>query len=150
MRIIICGSRNFNDYERLKDVCDKIVGEYQWEKALVPSQLEVVSGHARGADKLGERWAKHYGIKTKIFEAEWKNLSVENVLVKSNSYGEYNALAGHNRNQEMLDYALEQDDSIIISFYKGKSKGSKGMIRIAKKAGLKHYVWDDDKGKMRK
>jgi len=154
-KIIVAGARIFDNYKLLKNVCDGVVQPFQHKGYFLdPADVILISGHAKGTDLLGERWAKSYGMQIKTFpltDKDWKDLTVDNVIVKRGAHGEYNALAGHNRNQKMLDFALENDDlAIIIAFYKGKSSGSKGMVRIAKKAGLEHFIWDNDKWKMRK
>ena len=72
---------------------------------------------------------KHY--------AKWSDISVPNAVVKTNKYGKYNAMAGHNRNQEMLNSLLENGDKgEVVVFWDRKSKGTENMIRIATKAGL--------------
>ena len=45
MKIIITGSRNFTNYQKLKQICDHLL-QYQTE-------IEIVSGTARGADPQG-------------------------------------------------------------------------------------------------
>ena len=54
MKLAIIGSRTFNNYELL---CDHL------EEHLNTTTM-VVSGAARGADSMGEKWAKENGIKT--------------------------------------------------------------------------------------
>lgn len=50
MKIIIAGSRNFNNYQKLKQECDKFLQDYK--------NMEIVSGaYYKGADKLGEKYA---------------------------------------------------------------------------------------------
>ena len=61
--------------------------------------VEIISGHAPGADTLGEKFAKAYGYPLKIFLAEW------------NKYGK---AAGPIRNEEMAKYASEADHHICI------------------------------------
>lgn len=108
MKVIIAGSRNFNDYEKLKEVCDFMLSRQ--------TDIEIVSGVARGADLLGERYAKEKGYQIKQFPADW-------------SMGKQ---AGYVRNEQMAQYA----DAVIV-FWDGKSKGSEHMINLAKKHNLK-------------
>jgi hypothetical protein len=110
MRVIIAGSRDFLDYEVLK-------------KAMVESGFdvtEVVSGCARGADKLGERWAEEMGIPIARYPADW------------NRYG--NA-AGPRRNDEMAKNA-----DALVAFPTRDSRGTRDMIRRARVRGLKWKV----------
>lgn len=99
MKVIIAGSRDFNDYKYL---CETM-------KKLDFSVSEVVSSGARGADLLGERWAKENGIPIKRFDAEWD---------------EYGKAAGFIRNAEMGHYA-----DYLVAFWDGTSPGTADMIR---------------------
>ena len=49
--VIIAGSRNFNNYELLRSELDKLFNE----------PFIIVSGGAKGADTLGELYAKEKG-----------------------------------------------------------------------------------------
>ena len=116
MKVIIAGSRTFTNYDLLKASLAGL------------SITEVVSGTARGADKLGERYAKENNIPIKPFPAEWDNLNIEPCIIKINMYGKkYNSLAGKNRNTDMAKYA----DSCVV-FWDGKSPGTADMIEKAK------------------
>jgi len=108
MKTIIAGSRNFNDYELLYQICED-------EKI-----TEVVSGTARGADLLGERYAKENEIPIKRFPANWN---------------EYGKSAGYKRNAEMAKYA-----EALIAFWDGESKGTKHMVDLAKQHNLKVHI----------
>lgn len=77
-RLVIAGSRTFNDYELLK-------------ASIKPNKVgEIISGCAQGADTLGEQFAKEYNIPVKQFPADW------------NKYGRS---AGYLRNEEMAKYS---------------------------------------------
>ena len=118
-KVIIAGGRDFNDYERLKFYCNYIL------QNKMPN-IEVISGGARGADSLGERWAKEYGYPLKIFKADWDK---------------YGRAAGHIRNKEMAECAATGVGyGGLICFWDGISRGSGGMIEIAKKFGLRVAV----------
>jgi hypothetical protein len=113
MKVIIAGSRNFNDYNLLKTSCDNLLTQF--------TNIEIVSGTARGADKLGERYAREKGYDIKEFPANWN-------LGKS---------AGYIRNDEMAQYS-----DMLIAFWDGTSKGTKHMIDLANKRSLKVVVID--------
>jgi len=112
MKVIIAGSRDFNDYEKLVKKCDFYLSNVR--------DIEIVSGTARGADKLGERYAKERCYPIKEFPANWD---------------EYGKSAGSIRNREMADYA-----DALIAFWDGKSRGTKDMIEAAQKKGLRIKV----------
>lgn len=50
MRIVIAGSRGFEEYALLEQTLDRILDEQT-------EPIELVSGHAKGADLLAERYA---------------------------------------------------------------------------------------------
>jgi hypothetical protein len=111
-KCIVAGGRDFADYEHLKATLNLILCR--------KTNLEIVSGGANGADKLGERWAKENGHGIKIFPADWK------------MFGRF---AGPFRNEEMAKYA----DGCIV-FWDGKSRGTKSMIKFAKQYKLKLHI----------
>lgn len=112
MKVIIAGGRNFRDYNKLRESCDNILVNQK--------EVEIVSGTAAGADTLGERYAQEKGYEVKKFPAQWDL---------------YGKSAGYKRNQQMAEYA-----DGLIAFWDGKSRGTKHMIDIANKMGLKVRV----------
>ena len=130
MRIIIAGGRDFNDYEMLARECNHIFinlaqeGHFPINVNESRKFIEVISGTANGADKLGEKFAQDYKLIVKCFPANW------------NLYGKS---AGYRRNEQMAIYAKE-DNGVLIAFWNGQSKGTKHMIDLAKKHGLKVFV----------
>ena len=72
-KVIIAGSREFDNYERLRVICDHLLGRGQGGTP-VPN-IEIVSGTARGADRLGERYARERGFSLKRFPADWLRIS---------------------------------------------------------------------------
>ena len=112
MKVIIAGSRHFTNYELLKEKCDQILQNQ--------SNIEIVSGTCRGADKLGEQYAQEKGYTITQFPADWDK--------HKNS-------AGHIRNKQMAEYA-----DALIAFCSETSKGTQDMINLANKNGLKVRV----------
>lgn len=103
VKVIIAGGRDFDNYDLLKSTCDYLLQYYY--------DIEIVSGTAKGADSLGERYAKEKGYPIKQFPADW------DARGKS---------AGYKRNSDMADYG-----NALIAFWDGKSKGTKHMIDLA-------------------
>jgi len=110
MRTIVAGGRGFNDSGLLADELD------HFEEYHSSSELIVVSGCAKGADKLGEVWAGSCDRKVVKFPADWEK---------------HGKSAGFIRNREMANYA-----EALVAFWDGKSKGTKSMIDIALRLGL--------------
>lgn len=146
LRIIIAGSRFFEDYNLFESTMFKVLfhlnKEYPQYNILVinPCSLEIISGMAKGADTLAVRFANKYNLALKEFPADWNNLNVSPCRVITNSYGSYNALAGHKRNRDMAVYASSDDAfGVLVLFWDGKSKGSKNMKSQAVAFGLEIY-----------
>ena len=110
-RVIIAGTRSFNDYELLRNSCNNLLSEKQRTHTVV-----VISGTARGADQMGERYARERGFQLRRFPADWE---------------QYGKSAGHIRNAKMADNA-----DALIAFWDGESKGTKNMIDNARRKGL--------------
>jgi hypothetical protein len=112
MKVIIAGSRNFDDYLMLKLTLDCMAEIYD--------DIEIISGGARGADKLGEQWAKENSRKIHTFIPDWDGLG------KS---------AGYRRNEDMAKFG-----DAAVCFWDGVSRGTEHMINLAKKHKLKLKV----------
>ena len=110
-RIIIAGGRNFNDYNLLKEKVDNIISDKR-----KTHQIYIVSGKARGADSLGEKYANENGLNIMEFPADWDK---------------HGRSAGYKRNVEMAENA-----DALIAFWDGESRGTKHMIDIAKEKNL--------------
>jgi hypothetical protein len=108
MRVIIAGGREFRDYDLLKQKCGKYLCEY--------AEVTVVSGGAKGADELGQRFAEETGCELKVYPADWDT---------------YGKAAGFIRNKVMAENA-----EALIAFWDGRSPGTKHMIEEAEKKGL--------------
>ncbi len=75
--------------------------------------IEIVSGGARGIDKVAELFAFEYDIDLKVFYANWDK---------------HGKSAGMIRNKELITYC----DKVII-FWDGQSKGTKNSFDLIKK-----------------
>ena len=114
MKTIIAGSRDNISYE---DVL-MAVAAAPWNPSIV------VCGMCRGADLLGKRWADENGIEVDPYPAKWK------------PNGIFDRAAGHKRNAVMA-----QNAEALIALWDGKSPGTRGMIGLTERAGLKVFVW---------
>lgn len=110
MRTIIAGSRDILDYQFLLNAID----ECGW------TPTTVISGAARGVDKLGEDWAHDHQVPCELYPANWSK---------------YGKSAGPIRNIQMAENA-----EALIALWDGKSRGTKHMIDTAKSKNLKVFV----------
>ena len=111
-KVIIAGGRDFRDYQLLKTKCDVLLSNL--------TNITIISGNARGADKLGEKYAEEKGYNCEKYPADWD---------------QYGKAAGYIRNEEMAKVGTH-----LIAFWDGKSPGTKSMIDLADKYKLKVRV----------
>ena len=115
-RVVVCGGTDFND----RTLCFETLSELLSEKR----EIEIISGHARGADALGEEYAHEHSIELTLFPADWSR---------------YGRAAGPIRNSQMIEYAQEAN-ALVVAFWNGKSPGTKNTIDLAKRSGIEIYV----------
>ena len=113
MKVIIAGSRSITNYTTVLTAIDRAVSS-----GLVIT--EVVSGCARGVDRLGEQWATSIGLPVKRFQVEWLR---------------FGKSAGMIRNARMAEYA-----DALIAVWDGKSRGTQNMIDTARETKLIVHV----------
>ena len=113
-KLIVAGGRDFSDYTLLSEKLNN-VRSVLWEHNIA-DDLEIVCGKARGADTLGETWAKKNHVGVKYFPADWD---------------EYGKSAGYRRNGDMANYA-----DALIAFWDGESRGTAHMINLATEKDL--------------
>lgn len=108
MKVAVIGSRTFMNYEEVKRVLSTM------------KITLLVSGGAKGADSLGERYAKENNIETKIFLPDW------------NKHGK---IAGFIRNTDIVNEA-----ELVIAFWDGISKGTLDSIKKADAQGKRLLI----------
>lgn len=106
-RIVVAGCRDFEDYGFAKEKIDVCISNIKEKYSLI-----FVSGGCKGADMIGERYAKENGYKLERYTADWER---------------YGKSAGPKRNKEMAKVS-----DFVICFWDGKSRGTKSMINFAK------------------
>jgi hypothetical protein len=112
MRVLVCGSRGW---------------ESVWQVRMVYSELdklkptEIISGGARGADRVAEVWAKTNSVPITVFTPNWEK---------------YGRRAGILRNNQMLD----TNPDLVLAFWDGQSKGTKHTIDEAHRRKMKVEV----------
>jgi len=103
LKLAVVGSRSFDNY-------------FIMEQTLTPHlPFVLVSGGAKGADSLAERFAQENDLETIIHFPEWKK---------------YGRRAGYVRNTFIV-----RDCDKLVAFWDEKSKGTKMTIDLAKEKG---------------
>ncbi len=111
-RIVVAGCRDYNNYSQAAEFIDLCISRIRKEYTLI-----FLSGGCRGADMLGERYAKENGFEVERYPAEWDK---------------FGGAAGPMRNAKMA-----QSCDYVICFWDGKSAGTKSMIENAERMGKK-------------
>lgn len=105
MKLAIIGSRDFNDYEFMKETILQHININDIDL--------IISGGAKGADSLGRRFADDYQKEFKEYLPDWSL---------------YGRSAGVKRNHLIVSHC-----DLLIAFWDGKSKGTESSLKIAKK-----------------
>lgn len=111
MKIAIVGSRNFTDMALL---------ESTMRKHFLNEKFTVVSGGAKGADKLAEFFCEKNNIDIEIIYPDWQK---------------FGKAAGIIRNQKIVELA-----DVVVAFWDGETKGTKNTIDSAIKKGSETIV----------
>lgn len=111
MKLAIVGSRTFTDWPRFCLLLQEFVDQHG-----LPD--EVISGGAKGADTMAEKWARLKKIKPTVLRPSWR--------IK----GVYNPRAGLDRNTDIVASCTH-----MIAFPSSKGSGTQDSIRKARKAG---------------
>ena len=98
MRVIVAGSRSIRD----RRVVEKVIAESEFDIS------ELVSGGAKGVDRLAEDWANASGVAVRMFRPDWHR---------------FRRGAGLVRNREMAAYA-----DALVAIWDGESRGTGHMI----------------------
>lgn len=113
MRVLVCGSRTWNDRKFLNDILNHL--------AKVIDIEVIIEGEAKGADTMAREWAEDKGVNVDAYPANW---------------GEFGKAAGPIRNKQMLE---EGQPKLVIAFYDGHredSRGTANMVAQAKAASV--------------
>lgn len=119
-RILITGSRDWTDTRAIADALLDLNDWYpiDWDEVVI------VHGHCpTGADHIADVFASSYNIRVERHPANW---------------GLHGKAAGPLRNKKMVDLGAD----IVLAFPKGKSKGTRGCIKLAEEAGLTVKVYE--------
>lgn len=120
MKLLVCGSRDWDDRITLGIVLRGFLHK-------TDGALEIIEGCARGADEMAEAFAKHFGLVTHHFPAQWDDYAPSERW-----------RAGHDRNQAMLDFGPD----MVVAFKNGLDPklargGTENMVKIARDAGVR-------------
>lgn len=116
MKVLVCGSRDWTDYEAIDRRLSGLPGEHE--------EIAIIHGAAPGADLMAARAALRWGFEPIAFPADW--------LTKGKR-------AGILRNLQMLD---ERPD-LVIAFQRNGSRGTQHTIDEARRRGIPVEVYSE-------
>lgn len=108
MRVLVCGGRDFDDFESVNEELTWLAGEHRLDV--------IIHGGARGADTLAGEWAQLCRVPVEVYLADWKK---------------HGRAAGPMRNQRMIE---EGQPDLVMAFPGGA--GTTDMVLRAKAAGI--------------
>lgn len=111
MKVLVCGSRGIDDPAAVSRAIE--------QSGIRPTQI--ISGGARGVDRLAGEYAAAQGIEFIEYLADW---------------GKYGKRAGFIRNYAMVDAA-----DAVIAVWDGASSGTKHSIELARSSGKPVFVY---------
>lgn len=115
MRLLVCGSRTWTDYRRLRRTLEATVAQRQADS------VTIIEGGARGADRMAGHLAYLHGWGLEVYPARWE---------------QQGRAAGVRRNARMLDRGRPD---LVVAFTVGPlqhSRGTADMVRRARQAGV--------------
>lgn len=98
MKVVVAGSRKIVDEEKVFEILNN---------SLFPID-EVVSGHAKGIDQIGEMWAKSKGVPVTVFLPDYSDDPKRAPLLRNTAMAEYG--------------------DALVAVWDGRSSGTKHMI----------------------
>jgi hypothetical protein len=113
IRIAIVGSRDYPDMKQVRDYVDTLCDD-----------VIVISGGARGVDRIAETQARQRGLRVKIYHAEWER---------------FGKSAGYRRNADIV-----ANSDMVVAFWDGHSRGTAHTIKLAKRDGTPTHVFMGD------
>lgn len=123
MKLTIVGSRNYNDYTQFKNVINETLKKWNYK---ITDIEKIISGGAKGADSLAEKFAKENNIILTIYQPDWKT---------------FGKAAGIMRNTDIIN-----DCTHVIAFPSHQGSGTQDSIRKAKKDNkIIEVFWIDEK-----
>ena len=114
MKIAIVGSRKFKRLDAVREFVEKL-----------PEGTVVVTGGAKGVDRVAEMAAAGCGLETVVFLPKW---------------AKYGKRAGFVRNERIVEMVDE-----VVAFWDGESKGTEHTIGLARESGKPVRVYGKGK-----
>jgi hypothetical protein len=126
VRVIVSGSRNWDDEKAVHRALDRQYAKHQ--KSGSDKPFVVVHGNAKGADTHAKNWAMKRGVAHEPHPADWAR---------------YGRSAGPVRNKQMVDAGADA----VLAFPKPGGRGTQDLMNRASKAGIRVHPARDSQFK---
>lgn len=129
-RVIIFGSRNFQDRKFLYKTMDRLTAKLKNPIIVVGVGYLYVSHAFRymGADYFGEQWAYERYFTVMKFAPDKERYKLPAAL--------------HIRNREMVSYCIERRPAYGAAFWDGETTGTASTIELCKKAKINLEIFN--------
>jgi hypothetical protein len=95
----------------------------------------ILSAGETDLEKAAEKWAAENEVETESRQPKWNDLTVDKCTPRDGRFGQYNARAAFNRNDE-----LAQDCDCVLMVGEN-SRSSASIVEAAEKLGRDVYMW---------
>jgi hypothetical protein len=144
VHVLVTGSRTWDDQQA---VADALLDAWHDATQLVSEQVQFTVVHGdcpTGADAVAKQWAIDNGVFQVAVPADWAAPCTEQCpptshRKTSSKRGDYCPLAGHHRNQLMVDMGAD----LVLAFRRNNSRGTTDCISRAKRAGIPVRILED-------
>jgi hypothetical protein len=118
--LAVIGSREYTNYETIQDNLDYLINALVKSNTVSYDKLLIVSGKARGIDRLALRYANEHNILDVNILADWDK---------------YGNSAGMKRNPHIIKRAKR-----VVAFQLNKSRGTQNGIDHARRLNIPCHV----------
>jgi hypothetical protein len=125
LNLLVVGSRSVNSFRFVSKCIRNSIYDLRYMDKIPPDEppqhyIRIISGEARGVDRMAKWYAKRFGFEYQGFPAEWKR---------------YGPGAGYRRNKVMMQHA-----DACIAIWDGESKGTQHSIKLAEQKGIPLFL----------
>lgn len=117
MIVVVCGSRNWGQYEPIHARLSALPGEHEDITIIHGACSRMVAGREGSADMLADKAARALGFTVDPNPADWRK---------------HGKAAGPVRNREMLD----RGPDLVLAFQRNGSRGTQDCVDEARRRGI--------------
>ncbi|WP_218109079.1 DciA family protein [Streptomyces sp. LUP47B] len=146
VHVLVTGSRTWDDHQA---VANALLDAWHDAVQTVSPEVHFTVVHGdcpSGADAIAKQWAIDNRVFHHAVPADWAGPCTPDCPPtphrKTSRRGEYCPLAGHHRNQLMVDMGID----LVLAFRRNNSRGTTDCINRAKSAGIPVRILEDQHG----